>query len=399
MDHQRGIRCGFPEVIFGQGKTVEQITAIAERIVTAGEPLLATRLAPEAAAALCRRFPDGVHSAEGRVFHRPGSEAPPPAAMVAVISAGTSDFPVAEEAAWTASSATGSPRVRRRSARHHGRRGRRLASQWNPHLGEKCEHRGKRGQAHRVGGEPDQGDSLRDRGDLAAGLPDRRSPPGKLTTAAAGDPPSPPVRRRKAARSRRPRGAERPAGLVQDPAQALHQRGGGAIAPLQRGLVSEQQSLEKPPVEDQFPERRTTWPRVGKTPGRTPGLAASPGVLRISGPPEVFEIGRSAWSTALVQGDVDPVSRSKRASRKIRDSPPPRPPRRQDAGTAHRSPPACAARRRRFEVPAGYRSRTSNVVPVGLPGTRRCGRGTAQPAPLPRISPVTSISETYPNHF
>jgi hypothetical protein len=108
VDHQRGIRCGFPEVIFGQGKTVEQITAIAERIVTAGEPLLATRLAPEAAAALCRRFPDGVHSAEGRVFHRPGSEAPPPAAMVAVISAGTSDFPVAEEAAWTAT-ALGAP--------------------------------------------------------------------------------------------------------------------------------------------------------------------------------------------------------------------------------------------------------------------------------------------------
>ncbi len=108
VDHQRGIRCGFPEVIFGQGKTVEQITAIAERIVAAGEPLLATRLAPEAAAALRERFPDGAHSAEGRVFHRPGSEAPPPAATVAVISAGTSDFPVAEEAAWTAT-ALGAP--------------------------------------------------------------------------------------------------------------------------------------------------------------------------------------------------------------------------------------------------------------------------------------------------
>lgn len=102
LDHQRGVRCGFPEVIFGQGKTVEQITAIAERIVASGDPLLATRLAPEAAAALRERFPDGTLSEPGRLFHRPGTEPAPPAGTVAVISAGTSDLPVAEEAAWTA---------------------------------------------------------------------------------------------------------------------------------------------------------------------------------------------------------------------------------------------------------------------------------------------------------
>jgi NCAIR mutase (PurE)-related protein len=102
LDHQRGIRCGFPEVIFGQGKTVEQITAIAERIAAAGDPLLATRLEPGAAAALRERFPDGTHSEPGRLFYRPGSGPAPAAATVAVISAGTSDLPVAEEAAWTA---------------------------------------------------------------------------------------------------------------------------------------------------------------------------------------------------------------------------------------------------------------------------------------------------------
>ena len=102
VDHQRGLRCGFPEVIFGERKTVEQVLAIAGRIAGEGGPLLATRLAEAAATALAERFPEGVWCREARLFHRPGREALPPAAMVLVISAGTSDQPVAEEAAWTA---------------------------------------------------------------------------------------------------------------------------------------------------------------------------------------------------------------------------------------------------------------------------------------------------------
>ena len=72
------------------------------RIAGEGGPLLATRLAEAAATALAERFPEGVWCREARLFHRPGREALPPAAMVLVISAGTSDQPVAEEAAWTA---------------------------------------------------------------------------------------------------------------------------------------------------------------------------------------------------------------------------------------------------------------------------------------------------------
>ncbi len=102
IDHQRELRCGFPEVIFGQNKTADQVLAIAERIVSGGGPLLATRLRDDGAAALAERFPDGTHVEIARLFHRPGAEALPPAGTVAVISAGTSDFPVAEEAAWTA---------------------------------------------------------------------------------------------------------------------------------------------------------------------------------------------------------------------------------------------------------------------------------------------------------
>jgi NCAIR mutase (PurE)-related protein len=102
LDGQRGLRCGFPEVIFGQGKTVDQVVSIAERIVSSGEPLLATRLTPEAGQALSRRFPDGNLCAEARTFSRPGPDPLPPAGLVAVVSAGTSDLPVAEEAVQTA---------------------------------------------------------------------------------------------------------------------------------------------------------------------------------------------------------------------------------------------------------------------------------------------------------
>jgi NCAIR mutase (PurE)-related protein len=102
VDHQRFVRTGFPEVIFGEGKTETQILAVAERIVAQGAPLLVTRISAPAAEALRQRFPDGRHAPAARVFTRPGTEPLPPAATVAVISAGTSDLPVAEEAAETA---------------------------------------------------------------------------------------------------------------------------------------------------------------------------------------------------------------------------------------------------------------------------------------------------------
>jgi NCAIR mutase (PurE)-related protein len=108
LDRQRNLRCGFGEVIFGQGKTVEQILAISERLVEAGEPLLATRLSPEAMEALAGRFPEGRASSLARTFSLPSGDSLPAAEMVAVVCAGTSDLPVAEEAAETAA-ALGAP--------------------------------------------------------------------------------------------------------------------------------------------------------------------------------------------------------------------------------------------------------------------------------------------------
>jgi len=102
VDHQRAHRCGFPEVIYGEGKTTRQIVAIARRIVSAGEPLLATRLSGDAGEVLSREFPAGQFFSPARLFSRPGVDPLPAAGLVAVISAGTSDLPVAQEAAETA---------------------------------------------------------------------------------------------------------------------------------------------------------------------------------------------------------------------------------------------------------------------------------------------------------
>ncbi|HOX42095.1 MAG TPA: nickel pincer cofactor biosynthesis protein LarB [Myxococcota bacterium] len=103
VDLHRGLRTGFPEVIYGQGKTPEQALAIAERLVAAGGPLLVTRVSPEMGAALAARFPDGVHDPHARCFHWQREEpADVGRGVIRVISAGTSDLPVAEEAALTA---------------------------------------------------------------------------------------------------------------------------------------------------------------------------------------------------------------------------------------------------------------------------------------------------------
>jgi NCAIR mutase (PurE)-related protein len=99
VDHHRHLRCGFPEVIFGQGKAPEHILAIAETIAARGEGLLATRLAPEAAALLVGRFPQGLHNALARTFRIPPADDPGTrVGRVVVVTAGTSDLPVAEEA-------------------------------------------------------------------------------------------------------------------------------------------------------------------------------------------------------------------------------------------------------------------------------------------------------------
>ena len=69
VDHHRALRKGFPEVIFGQNKTLEQIMAISERIVKSGGPLLITRLPNGVAPTLLDRYPNGVDNPQARTFH------------------------------------------------------------------------------------------------------------------------------------------------------------------------------------------------------------------------------------------------------------------------------------------------------------------------------------------
>jgi NCAIR mutase (PurE)-related protein len=101
VDHHRSLRKGMPEVIYGEGKTVEQIVGIAEKIVAHHANLLVTRCAAGAAAALAERFPDGEYNEQGRVFWLEVSPREQ-AGYVLVITAGTTDIPAAEEAAVTA---------------------------------------------------------------------------------------------------------------------------------------------------------------------------------------------------------------------------------------------------------------------------------------------------------
>ena len=103
IDHHRALRQGFPEVIYGGGKTSGQIVAIAERIAERHGAFLATRLSDEAMAALTSRFDKVEINALGRTAHLPATETPPAGrGTILIVTAGTSDLPVAEEAAVTA---------------------------------------------------------------------------------------------------------------------------------------------------------------------------------------------------------------------------------------------------------------------------------------------------------
>jgi len=103
IDHHRALRQGFPEVIYGAGKTPEQIVAIAERIAAHGDGVLVTRVNEAAAAALVRTFPGAEYNATARTVQVRSSTPPALArASLLVVTAGTSDLPVAEEAAVTA---------------------------------------------------------------------------------------------------------------------------------------------------------------------------------------------------------------------------------------------------------------------------------------------------------
>lgn len=98
VDVERAGRCGFPEVIFGEGKDAATIAAIAQQLLDRKQGVLATRVDAAKAEALCEQFADARYNAVGRTLR---IDAQAPAARrgrVTVVTAGTSDLPVAEEA-------------------------------------------------------------------------------------------------------------------------------------------------------------------------------------------------------------------------------------------------------------------------------------------------------------
>jgi hypothetical protein len=101
IDLDRRRRCGYPEVVFGEGKTVGTLERIFQALLATRANVLATRISAEQAAHLQTRFPQGRYNAIGRTLRiaatDPSAE-PAPTGHVVVVTAGTSDLPVAEEA-------------------------------------------------------------------------------------------------------------------------------------------------------------------------------------------------------------------------------------------------------------------------------------------------------------
>ena len=102
VDTHRALRKGFPEVIFGAGKTPAQIVKIATTLVAHEQRVLITRITADHARALRKRFKHAVHHELARCVTIEQKPLPRRAGRIAVICAGTSDLPVAEEAAVTA---------------------------------------------------------------------------------------------------------------------------------------------------------------------------------------------------------------------------------------------------------------------------------------------------------
>ncbi|MBK7642211.1 MAG: nickel pincer cofactor biosynthesis protein LarB [Planctomycetes bacterium] len=102
LDTQRELRCGGPEVVYGAGKTPEQVLEISVALLEHHDRLLVTRIAPEAAELVRRRIPRAVHDARARALYVEPEAGIEQEGLVLVVCAGTSDLPVADEAALTA---------------------------------------------------------------------------------------------------------------------------------------------------------------------------------------------------------------------------------------------------------------------------------------------------------
>ncbi len=103
VDHHRSLRKGFPEVIFGQHKTVEHILGITKAMAEKGDTVMITRLSAEKAGLIKAQYPGAVYHDEARILVY--EQTPPKkstTSLILVVAAGTSDIPVAQEAVVTA---------------------------------------------------------------------------------------------------------------------------------------------------------------------------------------------------------------------------------------------------------------------------------------------------------
>jgi len=102
IDNHRELRTGYPEVIFGQGKTPGQVRGIIGFMMERGSNILATRVTSEMYNEVIKICPDAVYNQVARTITIKMKEIEPPPSYIAIVTAGTSDLPVAEEAAVTA---------------------------------------------------------------------------------------------------------------------------------------------------------------------------------------------------------------------------------------------------------------------------------------------------------
>jgi NCAIR mutase (PurE)-related protein len=101
VDHHRAARQGFPEVVFGEGKTPDQVARIAQQIVTHGQTLLVTRTDQQAFQAVKQLVPGASFHQLARAISFRQGDVEPGRGTILVVAAGTSDLPVAEEACLT----------------------------------------------------------------------------------------------------------------------------------------------------------------------------------------------------------------------------------------------------------------------------------------------------------
>ncbi len=104
IDHHRQIRCGFPEVIFCPGKTAEQIVKIFSNLAEKGNNVLATRAEENIFEALAKtkKFPQARYERQARAIVLEQKKLEPSRAVIPIVTAGTADLPIAEEARVTA---------------------------------------------------------------------------------------------------------------------------------------------------------------------------------------------------------------------------------------------------------------------------------------------------------